>query len=107
MAVFELPVRSDIPAYQFRQELDGSVYTLRFRWSERSCRWIMDIADEQNTDIIVGLPIHTERDVKSRFVGEGVPPGDFISLDLAGNQRSPDRDTFGTDVKLFYQDLEG
>ena len=42
MAVIELPVRNDLPNYEFKSELDGVVYTLRFRFNERLNDWVFD-----------------------------------------------------------------
>lgn len=104
MAILELPVRADIPSFQFRQELDGTVYTLRFRWNERMERWIFDIANEQNDNLLVGIPVHTDVNLKGRFKQTTLPPGLFLAFDETGNQRNPDRENFGKEVKFFYEE---
>lgn len=104
MAILELPVRADIPSYQFRQEIEGVVYTLRFRWNSRMETWIFDIADEQENDLLVGIPVLSSVDLKSRFKMTTIPPGLFVAFDQAGDQRKPDRDTFGREVKFFYEE---
>lgn len=105
--IVDLPVRSDLPAYSFKIELEGVVYTLRFRWNERMARWIFDIADEQGQDLVVGLPVHTDVDIKGRFRQSTVPPGLFVAYDETGAQRNPDRSNFGGEVKFFYQESDG
>ena len=67
MATIEMPVRSDIPSFQFRIELETTVYTLRFKWNTRMERWIMDIADEENNDLLNGIPVQASVDLKQRF----------------------------------------
>jgi len=104
MALVELPVRSDIPQYQFRIDLEGTVYTLRFKWNTRMERWIMDIADEQDNDLLNGIPVHSSVDLKQRFRQTTLPPGLFLAFDETGAVRNPDRDTFGNEVKLFYEE---
>lgn len=104
MAILEIPVRSDIPSYQFRIELDGTIYTLRFKWNTRMEIWIMDIADEQDNDLLNGIPVYTDVDLKQRFRQETLPPGLFVAYDETGARRNADRDTFGNEVKLFYQE---
>lgn len=102
MAVLELPVRADLPAYTFKQELEGGVFTFEFRYNERFVAWIMDISDEQGVPIILGTPVLTDVDILSRFISEELPLGQFICIDESGAQRNPDRDNFGGEVKLLY-----
>jgi len=106
MAILQLDVRSDIPAYQFRQNLDGTVYTLRFRWQSRMCVWIFDILNEQEEPLLVGMPVLTNSNINRRFLRAGVPPGFFVSADESGQNRNPDRETFGQEVKFFYVEAE-
>ena len=102
MAVFELPVRSDLPAYTFKQELEGSVYTFGFRFNERFGVWIMDISDEVGSPIILGTPVYTDVNILGRFPYESLPPGFFVCIDQTGEQRNPSRDDFGNEIKLLY-----
>ena len=102
MATFEMPVRSDLPSYTFKQELEGTVYTFGFRYNERFAAWIMDISDETGNPIILGTPVLTDVDILSRFPYESLPPGQFLCIDETGQQRNPDRDDFGDEIKLLY-----
>lgn len=104
MAIFEMPVRNDIAAYSFKIELDLVIYTLSFRYNKRMSSWIMDIADEQESPILMGIPVQTNVALINRFIDEQLPPGQFLCLDETGDQRSPDRDNFGLDIKLLYLD---
>ena len=104
MAILEMPVRGDVPEYQFRLELQGTVYTFRFKWNTRMERWIMDIADEQDNDILNGIVVQANVDLKQRFRQTTLPPGLFLAFDETGAARNPDRDTFGNEVKLFYEE---
>ena len=103
MATIEMPVRNDLPSYTFKQELEGSVFTFEFRFNVRFDCWIMDISDETGDNaLILGTPVQTEVDILSRFIFAELPPGQFVVLDETGQQRNPDRDNFGIEVKLFY-----
>ena len=104
MAILEMPVRSDLPAFTFKQELEGTVYTFDFRYNERFECWIMDISTEQGTPILQGTPVQTDVDIASRFLDPRLPKGHFAVIDETGEQRNPDRETFGGEVKLFYLD---
>lgn len=105
--ILELPVRSDIPSFEFKQELEGVVYTLKFKWNERMARWLMSIADEVGEDLLAGIPVQTNVDIKGRFKQSTLPPGLFLSYDNSGAARNPDRDTFGSDVKFYYEEASG
>ena len=107
MAIIELPVRGDLPSFEFKIELEGVVYTLKFRWNERMARWLFSIANEVGQDIVAGLPVQTDVDIKGRFKGSTLPPGLFLSLDETGAQRNPDRETFGEEVKFLYEEASG
>lgn len=107
MALIDLPVRFELPEHQFRIEIEGVVYTLRFRWNERTCNWVMDIADSEDNDIVNGLGVFSDIDIIGHIKNDNIPPGIFISYDETGQSRNPDRTTFGNEVKLFYEESTG
>lgn len=100
--VFTIPARNDFPAYEFKIDLDGVVYTLFFRYNTRMTRWLLDIMDASGNPILMGLPLLITVDTTGRFVNEGVPAG-FIDVSDDSNQGTqPTRDSFGTDHSLLY-----
>lgn len=104
MAILEIPVRSDIPAYQFQVTLDGVVFTLKFRFNTRIDRWIMDVKDVDENSLVDGVPLLYGLPVLDRFVGDDLPLGSFVVIDETGEERNPTRDSFGEDFKLLYQE---
>lgn len=104
MAILEIPVRADIPAYQFQITLDGTVYTLKFRFNVRMDRWIMDIADTDEEAILSGIPMLYGLPLVQRFELEELPPGKFVVVDETGEERNPTRTGFGDDFKLLYEE---
>lgn len=104
MAILELPVRSDLPAYEFQVSLDSEVFTLRFAFNFREGRWSMDVADSVGTDIINGIKLVHGFPLLRQYVVEGQPPGEFILIDESGNKKNPGRDDLGNDVKLLYEE---
>lgn len=104
MALINIPVRFDLPSHTMRIELNIVVYTLRFKWNSRACCWFMDIADAENMDIVNGIAVRSNVDMIGHIKNDSLPPGLFLSYDETGQSRDPDRETFGNEVKLFYQE---
>ena len=102
MAIINLPIRNDIPAYTQVTELDGTAYTLVFRFNSRSNRWFMDILDESEAPLLEGVKLLARTDLNSRFKSEQLPKGVFIALDQSGRNEEPDRLNFSNDVLLYY-----
>lgn len=104
MSLLEIPAGNALPWYKFNVTLNDVLYTLRFRYNTRSSRWILDIADAANQDIVVGLPVLIGRNLTGRFVIEGIPPGLFLAADLTNQDEQPGRYSFGVDHVLLYED---
>lgn len=102
MATLEIPVRNDLPAYQFTLELDGLVYSFTFTFNDRMGKWIMDIGDEQGDPIVQGLPVFADWPLLDRFKDTRLPPGLLIFVDTTGNKVDPTREDFGDRVVGMY-----
>jgi len=106
MANLELPVTSDVPSYQFSVDLDGRNYKMKFRYNLRQLRWIWDILDTDENDILVGIPLLTNIGLNMRFNKESMPPGRFILIDEGGEDKDAERDDLGSRVKMLYIEAE-
>ncbi len=104
MATLEIPVRNDSPAYRFQLPLEGRIYFFEFRFNTRMGRWVMDIENEAQLALILGIPVFAGVSLLDGFTSDTLPPGVFVAIDMAGKDRHPDRETFGADVKLYYQE---
>lgn len=104
MALLELPVRSDLKAYSFKIDLDGAIYTLSFRFNQRMQRWFMDIATEDEIELINGIELLTDVILNNQYVVNGAPPGFFICEDTTGESKIAGVDDLGNDVRLLYQE---
>ena len=104
MAIFEIPVRSDLPAYKFQINLEGTVFILRFRFNTRLDRWVMDVQDVNEDRIVTGIPMLTNLPLLDRYQDERLPLGRFTVIDETGNNRNPPREGFGEDFKLLYRE---
>lgn len=104
MSFFQVQTQQNLPWYSFTSPLSGVQYTLRLRFNSRSNRWILDIADAADNNIIVGLPILVLRDVNGQYVNPGVPPGTFFCINNVGDGSQPTLNSFGLTHSLLYQD---
>lgn len=104
MIVFTIPMFTDVPWFRQQVTLSGNLYNLRFRFNVRSNRWIMDIADANNTDVLLGLPVLILRNLNNQFVVTGNPPGVLYADDNSQNDAQPSRLSFGIDHTMYYGD---
>ena len=102
MATIELPVRSDLPAFEFTLDLEEALYTLAFRWNDRKERWLMDIKDSNGADLLMGIVLLTDVNITDPYIIEGLPPGRFFVIDESGAGKNPGINDLGNDVKVFY-----
>ena len=104
MALLKLPLRSDIPAYDFRIDLEGETYTFEFRFNERMGRWIMDLKTENNDPLIMGIPVLIGTDFLERFEVDGLPPGNLFAVNLESEFVDAGRDDLGNNVVIIYNE---
>lgn len=104
MAILEIPIRTDVPAYKFQITLEKSVFTLHFHYNSRAERWFMDINDVDDVEIVSGIALLYGLPLVDRYKDERLPLGRFIILDETGEKRNPTRSGFGTDFKLLYRE---
>ena len=81
-----LPVFQDRSArYEYDIELAGVVYHLKFAWNAREEAWYMDIQDQDEVDILVGIKLVINYRLLLQYRALDVPDGDFICWDLEQN----------------------
>lgn len=104
MTLYGLLARNDLPWYRFNVTLTGVVYTVRLRFNSRMNRWILDLADPSNNDILVGLPVLIQRNLASQYVITGLPSGPLFCNDNTGQNNQPTQFSFGISHTLYYID---
>jgi hypothetical protein len=77
---------------------------LVFRYNSRMQRWILDINDSQNNQILSGVPILIGLDLTGQYLYLSIPPGVFLALDNTNQDTQPTVYSFGTTNSLYYQD---
>ena len=104
MAYLELPVRSDLPAYRFTTTLEGEKFGFQFHYNKRYDRWLFNLLDVNNNQLLSGIPLLTGLDLLGRYKYENLPLGTFLVLDETGQNRDPGEVGLGDDFKLIYRE---
>lgn len=105
--ILQIPVRSDIPAYEFQITLEATPYRLSFRFNRRRERWAMDIKNQEGETLLAGIPILVAMDLTSRFRVVGGPPGRFFAVDTSNQDSPPTEADLGNRVLLYYEEAAG
>ena len=104
MALIELPLRSDVPAFTFQTDLDGTTFSFKFRYNSRMDRWAFDIATANNEPIISGVLVVTGALLLERFSDPRLPQGDMFVLNKEDENVSPGRNDLQKNVFILYDE---
>ena len=104
MSFIGIPANKNSAWYKFKISLSDVIYTLRFRYNTRMQRWMLDVADAADNDVLNGLPVLIKRNLLGQFVIEGLPIGTMFISDDTNKDEQPSRNSFGLDKTFFYED---
>lgn len=79
-----IPLRSDLPFFDFQATLDGATYTLEFRWNTREKSWYLNILTDEGVPIIMSIKFLIDHPLGCRSVNPLKPPGVFLAEDTSG-----------------------
>lgn len=85
-----------------QSDLDGVTYAFRFRWSERSATWHMDLRTLDDAPIALSVALVPAWPLLRRVVSAIRPPGELVLLDMSGPAENPTRTGFGDRWVLYY-----
>jgi hypothetical protein len=105
--IVTIPLSNQLPWYTFTIALSGVIFTLRLRYNSRNTRWMMDVADAQNNDIINGITLLIDTNLLGQYVQPNLPLGMFFVVDNTGQNTQPTLLSFGTTHSLYYYDPYG
>ena len=97
-----IPHVGDTSAYRQVITLEDSVYIFRTYYNTRDKAWYLDLLEQDETPIIYGLKLVINWGLLARYQDDRLPPGELITVDLAGDSNEVDRDNFGDTVRLVY-----
>ena len=104
MAFFTIPIPAEIIPFEEQVELDGTLYTFRFRYYSRDGIWRLTII-KSGTVLLSGVKIVNTLDLLAQYRHlEDLPLGDIIVSDQNLLDSDPDDTNFGDSVLLMYQD---
>lgn len=104
MAIFKIPLRTDLTHYEFSITLDGVAYLLELRWNTREEAWYLDIRLEDKTDVVTGIKVVLGFPLGRRSQHAKRPPGILLALDTSGRDIEPGISDLGGRVELLYLD---
>ncbi len=89
MADLLIPTSSD-PHYVQTTSLDGTAYTLTFKWNRRAERWSLTLGTADGEPIIEGIALVTGCDLLKgyRYLPE-CPPGILVCSPLGSDDATP------------------
>ena len=111
----EIPLRSDQPRWEQQVVLgdtyaddgvsftDGVGYTLIFDWNGRASVWTLGVKDADGADLLRGKALRLGSLRMRRHGREsGLPPGDFLLVDLLGTHAEAGLTSLGQSHALLY-----
>ncbi len=105
MALIQLPLRSDVPAFTFQTDLDATTYSFKFRYNSRMDRWSFDILTASNEPIVSGVLVVTGTLLLERFSDARLPQGDLFVLNKEDENVSPGRNDLQKNVFILYDEV--
>ena len=102
MAIDVIPFDNTIEDQIFQIDLEGVVYSIRVRWNNRAGYWIMDIAQNDGTEIINGVPLLLGISLLAQYQNPLLPPGEFVFLDTSGQMQEATIDDLNYRCILLY-----
>lgn len=105
MAVLELPLRSDVPRFDFIQTLDGVAYKFLFAWNTRDSSWYFSLFLEDDTPVFLGVKVVVNWPLNRRRSSVS-PPGMFRAVDARNLDENPGLTDLGKRVRVLYFDAD-
>ena len=102
MATVLIPLDAETPDYTEQVTLDGTVYTLRFRWSVREESWYMDVLTAVEEPIRLGIKVVPYWSLGRNVPDPRFPPGVFSVWDTGGTDEAPGEHDLGGRVIILY-----
>jgi len=73
------------PAYDYTVDLEGETYRIQLQYMERQDGWYLSISDSDGNRLMMGKRLSVNTALINGLQIAGLPPGDFLLLDLSGS----------------------
>lgn len=100
-----LPSTSTLLNYKITTTLENRVYNFVFKYNVRMDRWVLDIRDYQDNNIVSGLPLLLGVDLLDRFSNEYLPPGKLFTINFEDQYNEGGISDLGNSLFLVYLEL--
>ena len=103
--IIRIPTDSTLDAFEQTTQLDGREYLMRFMWMARESCWWLNLYDQDETPLALGVRLVVSWSLLRRFVDPRLPPGMLIVVDLSRtDQEIADQSELGERCVLMYAD---
>jgi hypothetical protein len=99
-----LPLVPSVPSYVFGTSLGDAQYRIAMRWNARAGTWFMDLMEDDETPIRMGIRVVLGARLGGRTADHDprFPQGDLVARDLSGEGREAGIDDLGVRVVIDY-----
>ena len=104
MTYLTMPLRNDLPRYVFRVSLSGTIFTIHMSYNTRMKRWIMNINDAQDNQVLQGIPCLVQVNLTQQYITLQIPEGILFITDDTGGTNQPTQYSFGSQNTMWYGD---
>ena len=104
MAIQKIPLRTDLPKYTFSIILDSVVYILSIYYIRRMNRYLLDINDSNDVNLLSGIVVLLGVDFLAQHINEALPPGSLIAVNTEDGQSDAGQGELGDKVILLYEE---
>ncbi len=105
MATREIPLNSDIAAFDFKLDLDNRPFTFDIKFNTRMSVWFLSILDDAGVVLLGDIPLFPKLPLIDKYQHDArLPQGVLFLINLVSEDENPTRDNLGTDVVLLYED---
>lgn len=98
--VYEVPITPGV-AQAFSTTLLGVSYNMRLVWNSASNCWVLDIADQNNVAIVLGIPLVTGVDLLAQYEYLGIG-GNLVCLTDTNPDLVPTYQNLGDSSHLYF-----
>lgn len=96
---YEVPLSSK--AQEFVISLNGTSYKLTFTWNRALSNWVMNMAKEDGTPVLCGVPMVTGTDLLAQYQYLGIGGALVVQTDY-DPAATPTYENLGTDSHLYF-----